>query len=183
MAPGRPAAAVTAQPGTPLQIAEMLAGGIAAEQAGKLALAAGFSALQVAESMHIIREAGESHEPDVRSPEVKELDTRFPVAKPEDYLISYFRPGEHAMTPELKQSESTARAWLSGTESPRELGNSLVSQISRVAQQTQHLSPDELITFGESEYVKLQRAHGEAWRRNLSWRGKWSRRSSKQIPA
>ena len=34
------------------------------------------------------------------------------------------------MTPELKQFDTTARTWMSSAGMPRELGNSLVTQIS-----------------------------------------------------
>jgi len=46
-------------------------------------------------------------------------------------------------------------AWL-----PRELGNSLVSAVAKVAQQTQHMSADQLQSYGYAEFEKLQRAHG-----------------------
>jgi len=45
---------------------------------------------------------------------------------------------------------------------PRETGNSLVAAIDRVAQQTQHMTPDQLETYGHTEFEKLQRAHGPA---------------------
>ena len=65
----------------------------------------------------------EQRSPDTRTDEQKTLDHHFPAAKPEDYLISYFRPGEHAMmTPALKQFDSKARAWLSWRGIPAGVG-------------------------------------------------------------
>ena len=50
--------------------------------------------------------------------------------------------------------------WLSGAEFPRELGNSLITNIERVAQQTKAMTPDQLESYGMVEYKKLQRAYG-----------------------
>ena len=160
--PSGPLAELTAPPGTALQIAQMLAAGsIDTTQAGKLAKAGNISTMHVAQALNALRGAAEPHEPDLRSPEVKQLDAHFPAAKPEEYLIRYDEPGQDLpMTPGIKQFDTTARTWMSGAGLPREVGNSLVTQISRVAQQTQRMSPDELITYGENEYVKLQQAHG-----------------------
>jgi hypothetical protein len=100
--------------------------------------------------------------PDTRTDEQKDLDRAFPAAKPEDYMIRYGLPGQELrMTPELKQFDANARGWMSDAGLPRETGNSLVAVIDRVAQQTQHMTPDQLETYRQTELVKLQRAHGE----------------------
>jgi hypothetical protein len=103
----------------------------------------------------------EQRQPDTRTDEQKNLDKQFPPAKESVYTIRYGEPGQvMLMTPELKQFDTTARTWMSGAGMPRELGNSLVTQISRVTQQTQRMSPDELITYGENEFAKLEKAFG-----------------------
>jgi len=102
-------------------------------------------------------------EEDTRSDEQRLLDKHFPAAAPTDYLIRWNRPGDTApMTTELKQFDQSARTWLSGAEFPRELGNSLVSTIERVAQQTKHMNAAELENYGLVEYEKLQKVYGEA---------------------
>jgi hypothetical protein len=96
-----------------------------------------------------------------KSPEQKNLEQWAPDAKPGDYRIAYGVPGQEAeMTPEIKQFDETARTWMSTAGMPRDLGNSLVNQIAKVAQQTERMSPDELLQYGYSEYEKLQRVHG-----------------------
>jgi hypothetical protein len=103
----------------------------------------------------------EQRQPDTRTDEQKNLDKQFPAAKPEDYSIRYGVLGqEPEMTKELRKFDTSARTWMSGAGLPRELGNSLVTQISRVTQQTQRMSPDELITYGENEFAKLEKAFG-----------------------
>jgi len=105
----------------------------------------------------------EQREPDRRSDEQKQLDQHFPAAKPEEFLIRYGGPGEDVvMTPELKQFDTTARAWLSGAGLPRELGNSLVNAIAKTAQNTKDMTPDQLESYGMVEYEKLQKVYGEA---------------------
>jgi hypothetical protein len=64
------------------------------------------------------------------------------------------------MTPELKQFDTTARAWLRSAGMPRELGNSLISTIAKVAQQTQHMTAGELEMYGYAEFAKLEKAFG-----------------------
>ena len=65
------------------------------------------------------------------------------------------------MTPEMTAFDHSARAWLSGAEFPRDGGNALITQIERVAQQTQHMSADELERYGYAEFAKLENAYGE----------------------
>jgi len=87
----------------------------------------------------------EQREPDRRSDEQKQLDQHFPAAKPEEFLTRYGGPGEDVvMTPELKQFDTTARAWMSGAGLPREFGNSLVNAIAKTAQHTKDMTPDQL---------------------------------------
>jgi hypothetical protein len=97
---------------------------------------------------------------DVRTDEVKLLDQHFPSAKPDEYLISYGLGDGVPMSPEMNAFDQSARAWLSGAEFPANLGNSLITQISRVAQQTKAMSPDQLEQYGFAEFAKLERAYG-----------------------
>lgn len=64
------------------------------------------------------------------------------------------------MTPELKAFDTSARTWLSQAEFPRELGNSLIVNIERVAQQTKAMTPDQLESYGMVEYAKLEQVYG-----------------------
>ena len=104
----------------------------------------------------------EQRAPDLRSAEVKLLD-QLPPASPGEYLIRYAAPGqeEAPRTPETTAFDHSARAWLSGAEFPRDSGNSLISQIQRVAQQTKHMNADELDSYGYSEFAKLENAYGD----------------------
>lgn len=100
---------------------------------------------------------------DTRSDEVKLLDQQFPPAQAEDYLIRYGEPGQPfpAMTPELKQADTAIRTWLAGAEFPRELGNSLITQIERTGRATRGMTPEQRKSYGEAEYTKLERVFGE----------------------
>ena len=103
----------------------------------------------------------EQRAPDTRSAEVKLLD-QLPPASPDQYLIRYTVPGQAdaPLTPEQQQFDQSARTWLSGAEFTRDGGNSLISQIQRVAQQTKHMNADELDSYGYSEFAKLENAYG-----------------------
>ena len=168
-APVSPPTALTAPPGTALEIAQLLASGtIDTTKAGKLSRAANIDNMTVAKALHTLREVGEAQGPDMRSPEVKELDAHFPPAKPEEFAIHYGVPGqEPAMTPKLKAFDSSARTWLSGAGFPRETGNSLVNAIAKVTQQTQHMTADQLESYGHAEFEKLQKAYGPALEEKL----------------
>jgi hypothetical protein len=79
--PGSPPAALTAPPGTVLQIAQMLsAGTIDTAQAGKLAKAGNLSTMDIAQALSALRAAAEPKERETRSPEVQALDAQFPPA-------------------------------------------------------------------------------------------------------
>jgi hypothetical protein len=164
-APVSPPTALTAPPGTALEIAQMLkASTIDAGQAGKLSRAAKVSMADVAAALHTLHAADEPR--DLRSPEEKQFDNAFPAAKPEEFLIRAgdFGP-EPTTTAERAQFDAnarTARTWLSGAGFPRETGNSLVSAIAKVSQQTQHMTADQLETYGYGEFEKLQKVHGPA---------------------
>ena len=110
----------------------------------------------------------EQRGPDTRSEEAKELDRHFPTAKESDYTIRYGRPGEDVKeTPELKQFDASARTWMATAGMPKEIGNRLVNAIAKVTATTQHMSADQLETYGHAEFEKLQRAHGPALEERL----------------
>ena len=60
-----------------------------------------------------------------------------------------------------------ARTWLAGAGFPRDLGNTLVSTIDKVAQTTKGFSAEQLDAYSAREFVKLQRAHGAALEERL----------------
>ena len=87
----------------------------------------------------------EQRAPDQRSDEARQLDATFPPGKPSDYRIAYGLPGQDVTeTPELKQFDTSARTWLSEAQFPRDVGNSLVNAIAKVAQQTQRMTATNL---------------------------------------
>src|SRR4029079_2649748 len=107
---------------------------------------------------------------DTRTKEERQLDQAFPVARLDEFQINYAAgPGQDPpeMTPELTAFDTNARTWMSSAGLPRELGNSLVNTIAKVAQQTQRMTPDQLETYGYTEFEKLQRAHGPALEEKL----------------
>jgi len=99
---------------------------------------------------------------DMRTDEQKFIDDQFPVARPEDFLLRYDAPGQAAkpMTPEMTAFDQSARAWLTGAEFPATLGNSLITTIERTVQQTKHMTPAQLESYGLVEFEKLTRAYG-----------------------
>ena len=117
----------------------------------------------------------EQRAPDTRSDGVKALDAAFPAAKPDEFAaIRYYPPGQEPATlpKEVQQFDQSARTWLSEGQFTRELGNSLVNQISRVAQQTHHMSEVELEQYGFAEYAKLRSVFGDALEAKLQASGR-----------
>jgi hypothetical protein len=105
---------------------------------------------------------------DLRRPEQQLLDAHFPVARPEDLSISYGPPGQAPpMTKALAEFDSSARTWLSAAEFPRELGNSLITQIEWTVQATKGMTTDQLESYGMVEYEKLERAYGDTLEEKL----------------
>ena len=106
---------------------------------------------------------------DTRSDEVKLLDQHFPVPQPTEYTLHY---QDVPMTPQITQFDQSTRAWLSGAEFPRELGNSLVTTITKTAQQTQHMTAGELEMYGYAEYARLRQAYGDTLEDKLNAAGR-----------
>ncbi|HEV8327703.1 MAG TPA: hypothetical protein VGQ08_09485 [Nitrospiraceae bacterium] len=50
---------------------------------------------------------------------------------------------------------------MSGAEFPRELGNSLITTIEKVAQTTKHMDANQLEQYGFDEFAKLERVYGK----------------------
>ncbi len=110
---------------------------------------------------------------ETRSDEVQLLDHHFPAAKPEEFSIRYADPGQPVqMTKELQQFDTSARTWLSQAEFPANLGNSLITNIEKVAQATKHMSADQLDSYGLVEYEKLQRVYGDTLEEKLNAAGR-----------
>jgi hypothetical protein len=155
-------ATLSSPPSTALSIAQQLhTNTIDAAQASKLAKAGGFSPTHIAQALHVLREAGEAKAqapaPE-RSEEQKTIDTHFPAAKPEDYLIPYFRPGEQAtMTPELQRADPIIRNWLVDAGFSREAGNAFATTIARAEEQTKAMTPDQLTAYNRTELANLNR--------------------------
>jgi hypothetical protein len=109
---------------------------------------------------------------ETRSDDVQLLDHHFPAAKPEEYQIRYADPGQPVqMTKELQQFDTSARTWLSQAEFPRELGNSLIVNIEKVAQHTKAMTLDQLESYWMTEYEKLERANGDSLEEKLNAAG------------
>ena len=57
-------------------------------------------------------------------------------------------------------SGQVTRMWMSTAGMPKNIGDSLVSTISKVAETTKGMTADQLDQYGYREYEKLQRVHG-----------------------
>ena len=126
----------------------------------------------------------EQRAPDTRSADVKLLDQHFPVAKPEEFLIRYSEPGQVAvpLTKEQQQFDTLARGWLVDAEFPASIGNSLVTTISKVAQQTKAMSPDQLESYGLLQYERLERVYGAELEDKLNAAGRMVVELDKKTP-
>lgn len=89
-------------------------------------------------------------------------------------MHSLLPPGREpqVMPKELTEFDQSARMWLASAEFPRELGNSLITPIERVAQQTKAMTPNELEAYGYAEFAKLERAYGPALEQKLGAAGR-----------
>jgi hypothetical protein len=112
--------------------------------------------------------------PDTRTPDEVQLDKAFPKAKESDYTIRYGIAGgqEPEMTQELRDFDQSARTWMASAGMPREIGNSLVHAIARVAETTKRMTEGELEAYGHKEFEKLQRVHGEKLEERLQAAGR-----------
>lgn len=101
------------------------------------------------------------------------MDTLHPLAKASEYTIRYGGPnGEMVHTPELKQFDQSARAWLADAQFDRMTGNSLVNTIDRVAQQTHKMTPEQLQFYGEQQYALLEKSYGPKLEEKLNAAGR-----------
>ena len=125
----------------------------------------------------------EQRAPDTRTDEMKALDAAFPPAKGEEYLIRYHPPGQDMpLTTEQKAFDSDARSWLAGADFHRELGNSMVNTIERVATQTKGMNETQLEIYGRAEFAKLQRVYGDKVEEKLNQAGRMVEELEKKRP-
>lgn len=119
----------------------------------------------------------------LKTPEQQQLDTLHPPAKASEYTIRYGgSSGEMVHTPELKQFDQSARAWLSGAQFDRMTGNSLVNTIDRVAQQTHKMAAEQLDYYGQTEYAKLEKSYGPTLEEKLNAAGRMVEDLEKKHP-
>ena len=64
------------------------------------------------------------------------------------------------MSKALSDFDQSARSWLVGAEFLANIGTSLITTIAKVAQQTKHLSADQLESYGLLQYERLERVYG-----------------------
>ena len=81
------------------------------------------------------------------------VDEQFPVGRAQDFRIAYADPGWPAppMTNELAKFDQSAREWLVGAEFPTDLGNSLITAITKSAQATKGMNDNELESYAYTE--------------------------------
>ena len=106
-------------------------------------------------------------------PDQQKLNALHPPERESEYTIRYGGPdGEMVQTPELKQFDASARAWLSGAEFDRVTGNSLVTTIDRVMHQTHKMTPEQLQFYGEQQYALLEKSYGAKLEEKLNAAGR-----------
>lgn len=99
--------------------------------------------------------------PDTRSKEERQFDEAFPTAKPGDFTLRWFPPGQdQELTEPMQQLDTNARTWLSGAGFSKETGDSLVRQIDRVVGETVKLTDADIEARGQREFAKLERVYG-----------------------
>jgi hypothetical protein len=115
----------------------------------------------------------EQRVPDLRTAEEKMLDALSPAAKPEQYVLHWGRPGERVeMTKELMGLDQAVRAGLSAAGFPIDKGNSVITLAAQAGHATKGMTEEQRITWGENEYVKLQRVHGDKLEEKLQQAGR-----------
>jgi hypothetical protein len=97
-----------------------------------------------------------------QSAEQQQLDQQFPPAKPEDYLIRYYTPGQEppVMPKEVQAFDANARGWMADMGLPRDFGNATVNILSKSIQHLSALSPDQRESYKEQENEKLRTLFG-----------------------
>lgn len=138
---------------------------------------------QAAKAFDQLGATPEQRAPDTRSDEQKLVDEHFPVAKPHEFVLRWNAPGDDTpLSVEAKQFDQSARTWLSGAEFPAHLGNSLITNIEKVAQATKHMNADQLESYGYAEFAKLERAYGPALDDKLRAAGRMVEDLDKKTP-
>lgn len=90
------------------------------------------------------------------------VDQAFPAAKPEEFLLQFNH--DQPMTPQqktqLKAFDTNARSWPTVAGFAREHLNALATAIGRVVETTHGMNEEQLQTWAEREYAKLEGAYG-----------------------
>lgn len=94
------------------------------------------------------------------SQEKIEFDQMFPRAKPEEFTMPKLIGPDDRYTPEIQKFDQTARAWLSESRLPKEIGNAVARSIGETAVQFLKMNEGEREIFARTERAKLDRLWG-----------------------
>jgi hypothetical protein len=133
--------------------------------AGKLAKAGNISTLQVAQALNVLRATAEP-QVDARTDAEKVADRDFgPAAKPEEYLLRMYDPGQEppVIPKQVSAFEANARGWMADAGLPLNLGNSLVTTLSKAIQHTHSMTPEQRESYKDAENAKLEQLFGPDW--------------------
>ncbi len=86
------------------------------------------------------------------------------------------------MSKALSDFDQSALSWLVGAKFPANIGNSLITTIAKVAQQTKHLSADHLEGYGLLQYERLEQVYGAELEDNLNAAGRMVEQLEKKTP-
>lgn len=105
----------------------------------------------------------EQRAPDTRTDAQKQIDQQFPPGKAEDFALRMYPPGQEpsVIPQEVRDFETNSRGWLVDAGFPRNLGNTLISTIEKVARTTKAMTPDQLETYRQTELQKMQGIYGD----------------------
>ena len=67
------------------------------------------------------------------------------------------------MPKEVQAFDANARGWMSDAGLPRDLGNSLVSTLSKAIQHTHTMTPEQRESYKDAENAKLEKLFGPDW--------------------
>ena len=166
-APGSPPSALTAPPGTALELAQRLnAGTITINDAAKLSKAANLSMLDIARASSTLRTMEAEPKAETRTPAEQEADRQFGLpARPEEFTVRHYMPGrEPAVMPkEVRDFDANVRGWMSDAGLPKNLGDSLASTLSKAIERTRMMTVEEREVYRDSENAKLEKLFGPDW--------------------
>jgi hypothetical protein len=107
------------------------------------------------------------------NPTAAAIDKDFPPAQPNEFKIPQLGDAENpASIQEIKAVSTAVRDWMSTARFPKELGNYVIKEVTRVDKDYAKMTPDEQASWSQKQQSILRKMWGSEYKQKLAFANK-----------